>query len=109
MVRFLALLVLLVVLAASNVASFSVSPVKNNKVASSIARASSTATTTSPFAAAAAAASTTTTAMHMVKIKVDPNAKEERLNPAVFKNAFYLGSVAVAVLLPVFFLIAASK
>jgi len=108
MFRFLTLLVLLVALAATNVVAFSVvSPVKNNKVAtSSIARASSTTTTTSSFVAAA---STTTTAMHMVKIKVDPNAKEERLNPAVFKNAFYLGSVAVAVLLPVFFLIAASK
>jgi len=48
--------------------------------------------------------------MNMVKIKIDPNAKEsERVNPAVFKNALYLGSIAFAVLLPVFFLVASSK
>jgi len=43
--------------------------------------------------------------MNMVRVKVDPNDKEEKLNPAVFKNAFYLGSIAIAVGLPIFFLI----
>ena len=44
-----------------------------------------------------------------LRVKVDPNEKEERLNPAVFKNALYLGSVAFAVLLPVVLLVADSK
>jgi hypothetical protein len=42
----------------------------------------------------------------MVRVKIDPDAKEERVNPAVFKNAAYLGSIAFAVLLPLFFLLA---
>ena len=40
-----------------------------------------------------------------LKVKVDPNKKEDRLNPAVFRNAAYIGSIAVAVLLPVVFLV----
>ena len=51
----------------------------------------------------------TSTSLNL-RVKVDPNEKkEERLNPAVFKNALYLGSVAFAVLLPVIFLVAGSK
>jgi len=49
-----------------------------------------------------------TTALHL-RVKVDPNEKPDKLNPATFKNAAYLGSIAIAVLLPVFFLIASSK
>ena len=52
--------------------------------------------------------STTSTSLNL-KVKIDPNAKEERVNPAVFKNALYLGSIAFAVLLPVALLIAGSK
>mmetsp|Transcript_17289 Transcript_17289/g.35819 ORF Transcript_17289/g.35819 Transcript_17289/m.35819 type:complete len:99 (+) Transcript_17289:203-499(+) len=43
-----------------------------------------------------------------LKVKIDPEAaKSDRTNPAVFKNALYLGSVAFAVLLPLIFLLAA--
>jgi hypothetical protein len=47
------------------------------------------------------------TSLHMVRVKIDPNAPkdDERINPAVFKNAIYLGSIVVAVLLPFAFLI----
>lgn len=48
---------------------------------------------------------TSTTAMNMVKVKVDPKAKSNRTNPAVYKNAAYGGSIAIAVLLPVAFLV----
>ena len=44
-----------------------------------------------------------------LRVKVDPNEKEERLNPAVFNNALYLGSIIVAVFLPVALLVAGSK
>jgi len=99
MYRFLVCL-LLVALAATNVASFSVTPA--NKVLST----ARTTTGASPFTEVAAPS---LTAMNMVKIKIDPNAKEERINPAVFKNGLYLGSIAFAVLLPLFFVFAASK
>ena len=107
MTRFLALL-FLAVLAATSIDGFTIGSAVTHKLQSSIARTTSTPGAASPFASSANTA-TAATAMHMVKIKVDPNAKEERVNPAVFKNALYLGSIAVAVLLPVFFLIAASK
>lgn len=96
MYKLLAIL-LLVVLAANNVASFSVGP-------ASVARTSSAKTTSSsPFAS-----STSTTAMNMVRVKVDPNQQQEdKFNPANFKGAMYLGSIGIAVLLPVFLLFAA--
>ena len=89
-------------LAATNVHGFTVVPTAL-KVPTGIAGTSTGALTSAAPSFAAA------TALNMVKIKVDPNAKEERVNPAVFKNAIYLGSIAFAVLLPIFFLVAASK
>ena len=50
------------------------------------------------------------TTMTSLNLKVDPKKKtEERMNPAVFENALYLGSIAFAVLLPVALLLAANK
>jgi hypothetical protein len=63
------------------------------------------ATTTTGFPAAASLTSTSL----QLKVKVDPDQKKERMNPAVFKNSLYLGSIAFAVLLPVILLIAGSK
>lgn len=47
------------------------------------------------------------TSLQMVRVKIDPNAPKDdgRLNPAVFKNAAYLGSVVIALLLPLGFLL----
>ena len=94
---------LVVALVASNAAAFAPAA---RSVISAQATSQTVASTTpsSPFVA-----SSSNTAMNMVRVKVDKNAKEEKLNPAVFKNAAYLGSIAIAVLLPVFFLLAASK
>ena len=92
----------LAALAATNVQGFTVVPTAH-KVPTSIAGFSTGALPSAAHSMAAA------TALHMVKVKVDPKAKEERVNPAVFKNAIYLGSIAFAILLPIFFLVAASK
>ena len=51
----------------------------------------------------------TPSALYMARPKIDPKMlekKEEKFNPAVFKNIAYLGSVAVALLLPIIFLVA---
>ena len=41
-----------------------------------------------------------------LKVKVDPEAaKSKRTNPAAFKNAAYGGSIAIAVALPLIFLV----
>ena len=106
MYRFLAALLIFTALAATNVASFQVvSPA--SAVASRIAKPTTTASSTF----ASSATTTTTTAMNMVRVKVDPKDQKEssRINPAVFKNALYLGSIGAAILLPIFFLIASSK
>jgi hypothetical protein len=58
-------------------------------------------TTTSSFGPLTTKTSTTL----YVKVKIDPKKSDDRINPAVFRNAAYLGSIAVAVLLPVIFLI----
>jgi len=93
---------LVAVLAATNISSFQVSPV-------GVAASTRTASFSSAYDFSGSE-STTSTSLNMVRVKVDPkDLKEERLNPAVFKNALYLGSVVVAVLLPVLFLIASSK
>ena len=44
-----------------------------------------------------------------VRVVQDANERKQRLNPAVFKNALYLGSIAVAVVLPVVLLVAGSS
>lgn len=88
-----------------NAAAFSVSSNKALVERRSIRRSirQSQRTTTLPISSSA-----TTTALNL-RVKVDPNEKPDRLNPAVFKNALYLGSVAFAVLLPVVLLVASSK
>ena len=41
-----------------------------------------------------------------LRVEQSDDDDSDRLNPAVFKNALYLGSVAFAVLLPLFFVVA---
>jgi hypothetical protein len=102
MTRFVAVC-LLVAVPASGVAAFSVSrPVSTTRALYQQQQHQSIAFESS------------TTAMHMAapRIKIDPNKQDDdddRLNPAVFKNALYLGSIAFAILLPIFFLVASQK
>ena len=49
----------------------------------------------------------TTTSLNL-KIKVDPEEQKNRVNPGAYKGAAYAGSIAIAVLLPVIFLVWAS-
>ena len=101
--RLVSLALIVVVFVATSATAFHVgtasSRVVSHKQQLSFPTKSSSASTLS---------SASTTALSL-RIKVDPEEKEERLNPAVFKNALYLGSVAFAVLLPVFLLLAGSK
>jgi hypothetical protein len=46
----------------------------------------------------------TSTSLNL-KIKIDPEDSKTRVNPGAYKGAAYVGSIAVAVLLPVVFLI----
>jgi hypothetical protein len=47
----------------------------------------------------------TTTQLHL-KVKVDPEAsKKDKINPGAYKGAAYGGSIAIAILLPVAFLV----
>mmetsp|Transcript_29654 Transcript_29654/g.81525 ORF Transcript_29654/g.81525 Transcript_29654/m.81525 type:complete len:100 (+) Transcript_29654:150-449(+) len=63
-------------------------------------------TSTTGFAPLEAPVAVSSTALNL-KVKVDPDAvKNDRTNPAVFKNALYVGSVAFAVLLPLIFVVA---
>lgn len=92
--RFLALLLTALV---AQTAAFSVAP-HGSKVAS----ATRTMKTT-PFSYPAVESSST--ALHL-RVKVDPeDMKQDRINPAVFKNAAYVGSVLIALALPLFFLL----
>jgi hypothetical protein len=103
--RFIAVFLLLAV-AATGVFAFSVSPSSSN-IATRVHQQQQQQSTTT------ATAFESSTAMHMAapRIKIDPNKQDDddRLNPAVFKNALYLGSIAFAVLLPIFFLVASQK
>jgi hypothetical protein len=56
---------------------------------------------TSPFMAE------TSTSLNL-KIKIDPEESKNRVNPGAYKGAAYAGSIAIAVLLPVVFLVWAS-
>jgi hypothetical protein len=81
-------LLLAILFAVNTVAAFTIQPV-------ALARAQPVAPCT-PFSS---------TSLHL-KIKVDPEAeKSNRVNPAVFKNAAYGGSIALAVILPLAFII----
>lgn len=85
---------LLLALLASNTGAFIVSP-KHALLSTS---SSPTARTMSPFVPM--------TILHLkVKVK-EEDLKDDKLNPAVFKNAAYLGSILIALLLPLFFLLA---
>jgi hypothetical protein len=91
--RFLALVLLALI--ASNAQAFVVAP---KYAALSTSSSPMTKTSSSPFSS--------TTMLHLkVKVK-EEDLKEEKLNPAVFRNAAYLGSIAIALLLPLFFLFA---
>eukprot|EP00977_Amphora_coffeiformis_P020989 scaffold8690_cov190-Amphora_coffeaeformis.AAC.16 len=94
-------LVLVLALAVSESAAFTTTTAGYTK-ALGATRVISSTTSGTPIAF-----STTKTSLNL---KVDPNKKqEERINPAVFKNGLYLGSIAFAVLLPLALLLAASK
>jgi hypothetical protein len=49
----------------------------------------------------------TSTSLNL-KIKIDPEESKTRVNPGAYKGAAYAGSIAIAVLLPVVFLVWAS-
>lgn len=89
---------LVIVALAANAAAFTTSP----RTALST-HASTHAPITTPFTTAASAASTSTALA--LKIKVDPDAKGNNNVTGNAKMAAYGGSVIIAVLLPVFFLI----
>ena len=85
---------LVIVALAANAAAFTTSP---------RTALSTRAHITTPFTTAASAASTSTALA--LKIKVDPDAKGNNNVAGNAKMAAYGGSVIIAVLLPVFFLI----
>ena len=66
-------------------------------------------TVSTPFQSTSAPLSPTALSFGRPKVDITKVKKEEKFNPATFKNIAYVGSVAVAVLLPVIFLVAASK
>ena len=62
-----------------------------------------------PFHSASAPVSPTALSFGRPKVDVTQVKETKKVNPATFKNIAYVGSVAVAFLLPVIFLVAASK
>lgn len=91
----------LVAFLASSAAAFSHAP---NSNAVGVSRPGIAQTTT-----AFPTASLTSTTSLRLRVEADPDQEGDRINPAVFKNGLYLGSIAFAVLLPVFLLVVGSK
>ncbi|KAL7555866.1 hypothetical protein ACA910_009945 [Epithemia clementina (nom. ined.)] len=94
--RFLTMLLVLAAVYGSN--GFTVVPAVTSTAKITHGRTTSTAEANIPFA-------TSSTALEMVKVKIDPNKKQDKINKGDLKMAAYGGSIAIGVLLPLIFVI----
>jgi hypothetical protein len=89
---------------AANVAAFT-SP--SGRTSSSLNRLTTTTTTapTAPFTTSAFESTTTTTTALNLKVKIDPEKAKNKNVAGNAKMAAYSGSIVIAILLPVIFLV----
>ena len=97
--RFIAALVLILV-AVGGANAFTVAPSFSSLATTVRSQGAKTEGSSTPFPPVSSSSS-----LQMVRVKVDPNKKEERFSKADMKMAAYGGSIAIAVALPLVFLV----